>query len=245
MSDTTRMQNPAMPVGVALVAPAAGLAASAEPGASVKKLRLVESLRQGDEAAFTELVDRYQNALLRLAMVYVRSRDLAEEVVQDTWLGVMAGIGRFEGRSSLKTWIFRILINRAKTLGVREARNIPFSVLAADGGGMDSDEPAVDPDRFLPADHPQWPHHWVVPPQSWGETAEKILLGKEVRGLLEKAISDLPSVQREVISLRDVEGWTAEEVCGLLGLSEVNQRVLLHRARSKVRKALEAYVAKK
>ena len=242
MSDTTRMQSPAISVGAALIAPAAGLAA---PGASAEELRLVEALRHGDEAAFTELVDRYQNALLRLATVYVRSRDLAEEVVQDTWLGVMAGIGRFEGRSSLKTWIFRILINRAKTMGVREARSIPFSALAAEGSEGDHDEPTVEPDRFLPADHPQWPHHWAVPPQSWAETAERILLGKEVRGLLEKAISDLPRVQREVISLRDVEGWTAEEVCGLLGLSEVNQRVLLHRARSKVRKALEGYVARR
>ena len=245
MSEVTRMQNPTMAAGAALAAPAVRLAGQTEPAASAEELPLVEALRQGDEAAFTELVDRYQNALLRLATVYVRSRDLAEEVVQDTWLGVMAGIGRFEGRSSLKTWIFRILINRAKTMGVREARNIPFSVLAAEGGEADYDEPAVDPDRFLPADHPQWPHHWAVPPQSWGETAEKLLLGKEVRGLLEKAISDLPRVQREVISLRDVEGWTAEEVCGLLGLSQVNQRVLLHRARSKVRRALEAYVAKK
>lgn len=245
MSEVTRMQNPTMAAGAALAAPAVRLAGPTEPVASAEEIRLVEALRQGDEAAFTELVDRYQNALLRLATVYVRSRDLAEEVVQDTWLGVMAGIGRFEGRSSLKTWIFRILINRAKTLGVREARNIPFSVLATEGGEADYDEPAVDADRFLPADHPQWPHHWAVPPQSWGETAEKLLLGKEVRGLLEKAISDLPRVQREVISLRDVEGWTAEEVCGLLGLSEVNQRVLLHRARSKVRRALEAYVAKK
>lgn len=223
----------------------AALAASGAPAASPDELRLVEALRRGEEAAFVELVNRHQKALVRLATIYVRSRDLAEEVVQDTWLGVLAGIERFEGRSSLKTWIFRILINRAKTLGVRESRSVPFSALVTDGGDCGADGPVVDPDRFLPADHPQWPNHWAVPPQNWGQTAEKILLGQEVRALLEKAIADLPRTQREVISLRDVEGWTSEEVCGLLGLSEVNQRVLLHRARSKVRKALEAYVGKR
>jgi RNA polymerase sigma-70 factor (ECF subfamily) len=202
---------------------------------------LLAALRSKDEAAFTTLVDRYHSSLLRLAQLYVSSRAVAEEVVQETWLGVLQGLDAFEGRSSLKTWIFRILINRAKTRAEREGRTVPYGLawdLSADRG-----EPAVEPERFLPASHPEWPGHWASPPQSWGENPEARLLSKEARQFIQKAVDSLPPAQREVITLRDIEQWESEEVCNVLGLSESNQRVLLHRARSKVRRALEEYLS--
>jgi RNA polymerase sigma-70 factor, ECF subfamily len=201
---------------------------------------LIASLRAGDEAAFVVLVDRYHAALVRLAHTYVASEAVAEEVTQETWLAVLRGLDRFEGRSSLKTWIFHILANRAKTRAVRERRCIPFSAL--DGFGAEDDEPAVEPERFLPADHPRWPGHWATSPSDWGESGEERLLADETRACVQRAIDALPPNQRQVISLRDVEGWSSEEVCRVLGLSEGNQRVLLHRARSKVRRALELYL---
>lgn len=207
--------------------------------ATAEELQLVEALRQRDEAAFLKLVELHHNSLLRLAQIYVRTRDVAEEVVQETWLGVLKGIDRFESRSSLKTWIFRILLNRARTRGEREGRSIPFSQLfdpQAQPG-----EAAMDPDRFLPDDHPVEPGHWAKPPVGWGDTAEKQLLTKEMRAHIQKAIEALPAAQREVITLRDVEGWTSEEVCNAMGVSETNQRVLLHRARTKVRRRLDEY----
>jgi RNA polymerase sigma-70 factor (ECF subfamily) len=201
---------------------------------------LVNALRRGDEAAFERLVDEYYAPLLRLALLYVRSRAVAEDVVQETWIGVLRGLDRFEGRSSLKTWIFRILTNTAKTRAQREGRSIPFSALSeeeAEGG-----EPAVDPAYFLPADDPQWPGHWASVPRNWDEVPEERLLSLEARELIRAAIEALPPTQREVITLRDVEGWTSQEVCNLLNISESNQRVLLHRARSRVRRALDAYI---
>ncbi len=201
--------------------------------------RLRSALLAGDEAAFAELTRRYHSALLRLAMVYVHNRSVAEEVVQETWLGVLRGIDRFERRSSLKTWIFRILTNKAKTRAERERRTIPFSAL---GSVERAGEPAVDPARFLDAAHPRWPGHWASPPQSWDEIPERRLLAKETLATIDAAIEGLPPVQRQVITLRDVAGCTAAEVCELLELSEVNQRVLLHRARSQVRAALERYL---
>ncbi|MGH3032978.1 MAG: RNA polymerase sigma factor [Gaiellaceae bacterium] len=200
--------------------------------------RLLRDLRDGDEAAFALLVERYHSPLTRLARVYVRDRAVAEEVVQETWLGVIRGIERFEGRSSLKTWIFRILANTAKTRGERERRTIPFSAL--DGNGHQ--EAAVEPERFLDSDHPRWAGHWATPPASWDGIPEERLVAKETRACIEEAIDLLPTAQAQVISLRDVEGWSSEEVCALLGLSEGNQRVLLHRARSKVRSSLERYL---
>jgi RNA polymerase sigma-70 factor (ECF subfamily) len=203
------------------------------------ELRLLERLRAGDERAFMDLVDRYHASLLRLARMYVASGAVAEEVVQEAWLGVLKGLDRFEGRSSLKTWIFRILTNVAKTRGQREARTIPFS--SAWRPGPEATEPAVDPDRFLPADHDRWPHHWAFAPTSW-ETPEESLLSGETRALILKTIEGLPGAQREVITLRDIEGWSSDEVCNALDITETNQRVLLHRARSKVRGALERYL---
>jgi RNA polymerase sigma-70 factor, ECF subfamily len=201
--------------------------------------RLVERLRAGDEQAFMELVERYGPSLLRVALLFVSTRAVAEEVVQETWLAVYSGIDRFEGRSSLKTWLFRILTNRAKTRAVREARSVPFSSLAPAEAG--SDEPSVDPARFLPPFHPNW-GAWASPPRSWADTPEQRLLGAETQRVIREAIETLPPVQRAVITLRDVEGYDSAEVREALELSEGNQRVLLHRARSKVRAALDAYL---
>lgn len=211
--------------------------ASLAPG----ELALIDALRRRDEQAFVKIVDLYHPSLLRLARFYLQNRTHAEEVVQETWLGVLQGIDRFEARSSLKTWIFHILMNRAKTRAVREGRWVTFSSLEVDA---DSAEPAVDPSRFLGADHPQWPGHWAAPPQSWGADPDKQLLAGEAREQLQKAIATLPPNQREVITLRDVEQWSSEEVCNVLGITETNQRVLLHRARSRVRTALETYFTK-
>ena len=206
--------------------------------ASADDLYLIEQLRSGNEAAFEALIDRYATAMLRLAMVYVRAWAVAEEVVQETWLAVLESLGRFEGRSSLKTWMFRILTNCAKTRARREGRSIPFSSLA----DIDTDnaEHAVNPDRFLPADH-QWSGHWISFPSNWQEMPEERLLSQETRARINLAIEAVPPNQREIIILRDIEGWTSEETCTFLGISEVNQRVLLHRARSKVRRVLEKY----
>lgn len=193
--------------------------------------RVVDALRRGDEEAFGELVDRYSRSMFRLASSYVRSPAVAEEVVQEAWLGVLTGIGRFEGRSALKTWIFRILTNVAQTRGAREARSVPFSSLAREHEGS----PAVDPDRFGEEGM------WSTPPRPW-DVPEARLLSKETREVVARAIEGLPPMQRAVISLRDVEGWSSEEVRNVLELSETNQRVLLHRARSKVRGELERYL---
>lgn len=206
--------------------------------ASDEDLRTVEALRARDESAFVLLVDRYRAPMLRLAQMYVSSRAVAEEVVQDTWVGVLRGLDAFEGRSSLRTWIFRILVNTAKTRGQRESRSTPFSSVWAVG----DDEPAVDPDRFLPDDHPQFPRRWTSLPARWDVIPEEQLLGNETLALVREAIDALPPNQREVIRLRDVLGWGSSEVCNALEISETNQRVLLHRARAKVRRALERYL---
>ena len=210
------------------------------PAVSSGEWALVERLRRGDEAAFAALLDTYHASLVRLAMLYVPSRVVAEDVAQEVWLGVVRGIGRFEGRSTLRTWIFRILMNVARTRGKREARSIPFSSFA--GSDREAAEPAVEPARFRPASDPLAPGHWAAPPRDWGDSPEERLLAGETRGFIQAAIAALPPSQREVITLRDVEGWTSGEVCNALAISETNQRVLLHRARSKVRRALEDYL---
>jgi RNA polymerase sigma-70 factor (ECF subfamily) len=178
--------------------------------------------------------------MLRIAQLYTPSRAVAEDVVQETWLGVLQGLDRFEGRSSLKTWIFRILTNRAKTRGQRERRSIPFSALA--DRESEGDEPAVDPSRFR-SDDDRFAHGWASPPTSWEEVPEDRLLSTETLSKVDEAIALLPEMQRIVITLRDIEGWSSQEVCNFLDISETNQRVLLHRARSKVRRALEGYLA--
>lgn len=201
---------------------------------------LIAALRRGDEAAFGLLIDQYHSSLVRVAQLYVPSRAVAEEVAQETWIGVLQGIDRFEGRSSLKTWLFRILTNRARTRGERESRTIPFADLATV-----TDEPyegAVDPSAFLPEGH-EYAGWWAGPPPSWQGAPEERLLAGETRERIAAAIATLPPNQRSVITLRDVEGWSAEEVANLLGVSDANQRVLLHRARSKVRRELERYLS--
>lgn len=212
-------------------------------GASQDDLALLEALRAGDESAFATLVERYHAALVRLARLYVHDAAVAQEVAQDTWLGVLNGIASFVPRASLKTWIFRILINRAKTSAAREGRSIPFS--AAFDAQSAPDEPAVDPGRFQPddpsSDQPGW---WATPPGEWGSSPEELLLAAETRARLMAAIAELAPSQREVITLRDVEGLSSDEVCNILGISDTNQRVLLHRARSKVRQAVERYVTR-
>lgn len=205
--------------------------------AASEEQALVTRLRDGDERAFMALVDAYGPLMLRVALGHVRTRAVAEEVVQDAWLGVLAGLDRFQGRSSLKTWILRILVNCAKTRGEREARCLPFSCLIEDDA-----EPSVDPARFLPEDHARWPGHWASPPHSWAPVPEEHLFSRETLELVERSIRDLPRRQQEVIVLRDVEGWDGPEVSAALGISEGNQRVLLHRARSKVRAALEGHL---
>ena len=194
---------------------------------------LVAALRAGDEAAFGELIDRYYGIMLRVARDHVATKEAAEDVVQETFLGVIQGIDRFEERSSLKTWMFRILVNRAKTRGEREGRSRPFSSFAA---GPDDVEPAVDPDRFVTEG--RWAGFWAAPPSA-AELPETHVLVTEVGEQLRQAIAGLPPAQRTVLELRDVHGFTSREVCDLLDLSEANQRVLLHRARSKARAVLE------
>jgi RNA polymerase sigma-70 factor (ECF subfamily) len=200
------------------------------------KRELVAALRRGDEAAFMMLVDEYGPALLRVARMYVPSAAVAEEVVQETWIAVLNGIDRFEGRSSLKTWIFRILTNIAKTRGERERRSVPFSSAARAA----ADEPSVDPDRFLPAGDAR-ARAWALRPVPWPGPEESLLSGETLRVIL-AAIDKLPPAQREVITLRDIDGWSSEEVRNALDISETNQRVLLHRARSKVRGAIEQHL---
>jgi RNA polymerase sigma-70 factor (ECF subfamily) len=198
--------------------------------------RLVAGLRAGDEAAFAELLRTYGPGMLRVARMYVSSRAVAEEVVQEAWLGVLRGIDRFEGRSSLKTWLFRIVVNTAKTRGVREARSVPFS--AFEVGDADA---TVSPDRFL-GESERFPGHWAAPPGSWAGIPHDVLIADETLDVIRREIDRLPAGQRAVITLRDIDGLTAEEVCNALELTETNQRVLLHRARAKVRAALEEYL---
>ena len=203
--------------------------------AASDEAQLLARLRAGDERAFESLVERHYSTMLAVARTYVKSRAVAEEVVQDAWIGVLKGLDRFEGRSALKTWIIRIVINTATTRGVREARSTPFSSLAPEG-----EEAAVDADRFRgPED--AFPGHWRAYPGDWHALPEQALQGRETMDLVIKTIGELPTAQRVVITLRDIQGCSAEEVCEALDVSPGNQRVLLHRARSRVRAALEGH----
>ena len=199
---------------------------------------LVEALRAGDEAAFAELVGRYGQLMLRVSRLYVSTQAVAEEVVQEAWLGVLTGIGRFEGRSSFKTWLFRILTNTAKSRAERESRSVPFSSLVQTE--LEAGEASVDPDRFVPQGE-RWASYWASSPRRFEELPESHVLSSETVAVVQDAIGMLPAVQRAVITMRDVAGFTSEDVCRALDLSEGNQRVLLHRARSKVRRALDAH----
>ena len=199
---------------------------------SVDEVDLVARLRSGDETAFCYLVDRYHVSMVRLARSFVSTDAAAEDVAQDTWMGAMRGVDRFEGRSSVKTWLFRILVNRAKTRGVRDSRSVPFSSLGDDG------EHAVDPDRFLEESH-RWGGYWSAPPSRWRDGPELKAIGAETRKMLGRALDELPPMQKAVVTLRDVHGFETGEVCDALDVSEANQRVLLHRGRSRMRTVLE------
>src|SRR4051794_10559723 len=194
---------------------------------------LLQRLRARDETAFAELVRMWSPSMLRLARMYVATQAVAEEVVQEAWLGVLQGIDRFEGRSSLKTWVFRILVNRAMTKGVREARSLPFATLATNEAS--ADEPAVDPDRFTRDGA------WASPPRRWEDQPEAALRSAETLEVVRAAIAQLPPTQKAVITMRDLDGFDAEDTRNALEISESNQRVLLHRARAKVRAALEKH----
>ena len=210
--------------------------------ASAEDWHLIEALRRGDDEAFMSLMELYYTSMLRIALMYVSDQATAEDVIQETWIGVLRGLDRFEGRSSLKTWIFTILTNRAKTRAQRESRYVPLSVL------LDTEtegfEPAVSPERFNPPDQPKWASHWRPEsmPRRWDVIPEDRLMAQETLAAIHDAINLLPSGQQQVIRLRDIEGWTSAEVCNALEISETNQRVLLHRARAKVRRALEDYM---
>jgi RNA polymerase sigma-70 factor, ECF subfamily len=204
--------------------------------ATTSDTELLERLRGGDEAAFEELVDGYYGMMLSVAQSYVKTRAVAEEVIQDAWLAVLKGLDRFEGRSSVKTWIISIVINIAKTRGVREARTVPFAAMALAG-----EEAAVEPERFRGAND-AFPGHWWAYPANWNERPEEVILGRETLQVVTDAIEGLPDAQRAVITMRDVAGCSPEEVCETLDLSDGNQRVLLHRARSHVRAALERHL---
>ena len=201
---------------------------------------LLAALRNGDENAFTALVDTHGAAMHRVALTFVRSSAVADEVVQEAWLGALRGLDRFEGRSALKTWLLRIVANIARTHAVREARSVPFSALELAREASEY-EPALPVDRFQGPDE-RHPCRWVSFPVPWSAEPDSALLSAETRKLIADTIAGLPDGQRIVISLRDVEGWDSAEVCSVLELSETNQRVLLHRARSKVRAALEGYL---
>jgi RNA polymerase sigma-70 factor (ECF subfamily) len=196
------------------------------------------ALRRGDEQAFRDLVGTHQSSLLRLAQTYAPSRAVAEEIVQETWLAVLGGLDGFEGRASLRTWMARILVNIAQRRSGREARSTPLSSLARDGD--DGAGPVVDPSRFQAEG--QYAGHWASFPHDWSGVPERALLSQEIRVVTRAAIERLTPAQRTVITLRDLEGWTAPEVSDLLGITDANQRVLLHRARSRVRQALEEYL---
>jgi RNA polymerase sigma-70 factor (ECF subfamily) len=204
--------------------------------AKLDELTLLSLLRQRDETAFTQLVEQYHSSLIRLATIYVQDTTAAEEVAQETWIAVLHGLDRFEGRSSLKTWIFTILTNKAKTRGGRENRTISYTDL--------EDKPTVSPDRFNDPSAEKWPDHWRrgSAPASWDEIPEDLLLSQETLNILQEAINQLPETQRLVMTLHDMKELSAQEICNILGLSETNQRVLLHRARAKVRQALEDYL---
>ena len=203
------------------------VAVRAEPGEAA----VIDALRSGDERAFVRLVDSHHLSLLRVARLYVRDRGVAEEVVQETWLAVLEGIDRFEARSTLKTWIYQILTNRAKTRAQREHRQLPFSALS-------DDEPEVDAARFRPIDDPKHPQQWAAPPRTW---PHERLLARETVEQLRIALAQLPPAQQVIVGLRDIDGWSSDEVCAALEITPGNQRVLLHRARSRLRNALEDY----
>jgi RNA polymerase sigma-70 factor, ECF subfamily len=195
---------------------------------------LISALRSGDERAFAELVSQWSGAMLRLALAHVANYAIAEEVVQESWLTMLRTLDRFERRSSLRTWVLGIVVNIARARFRVERRLVPLP--------PEETGPTIERWRFLPADHPRWPHHWAIEPAPWA-TPEDNLLAAETRAIINRAIAELPAAQREVLVLRDLEGLTAIEACNILGVTDTHQRVLLHRARARVRNALDRYLS--
>jgi RNA polymerase sigma-70 factor (ECF subfamily) len=203
---------------------------------SAEERALVDRLRSGDEPTFLALVEKSHRAMVRVAMGYVASEAVAEEVVQEAWIGVLQGLDNFEGRCPLRAWMFRILVNCAKMRGGREARSVPFSALESE----DAEGERRPVETFRPPDDPRWPGHWAQGPERW---TDERLADAEALVRIKAEIEKLPPNQRQVITLRDIEDWDSTEVCEALGISEANQRVLLHRARTKVRQALAGWAA--
>jgi RNA polymerase sigma-70 factor, ECF subfamily len=201
------------------------------PGLESTDAARLAALRAGDERVFAQLVDEFSPRMLKLARVYLAGAALAEEAVQEAWIVFLERLDRFEGRSSLSTWVLGIVANVARASGRHESRSRPFSSLST------TEEPVIDPERFLPPDHERWPNHWAIPPAPWPERA---LETAEAARIIRETVRALPETQRAVITLRDMIGCTAAETCNTLGLTDTNQRVILHRARTKVRGALEA-----
>jgi RNA polymerase sigma-70 factor (ECF subfamily) len=205
-------------------------------GMAADEAALIARLRAGDERAFEDVVARFHPSMLAVARGYVRSQSVAEEVAQEAWLRVLNNLDRFEGRSSLRTWVLRIVANTAQTRGIREARVVPVSSLRSEG-----EEPTVEPERFRGAGDP-FPGHWWSYPTDWRTVPESQLLSQETLDVVKAAIDELPDLQRSVIAMRDVAGCDSDDVCQMLEISEGNQRVLLHRARAQVRTALERHL---
>ncbi|MBV8347935.1 MAG: sigma-70 family RNA polymerase sigma factor [Mycolicibacterium sp.] len=205
--------------------------------ASADESALIAALRDGDEAVFTQLVDRYTPAMLRVARDYVPTHEIAEEVVQEAWIALLKGIAKFEGRSSVRTWLFTVMINIAKTRGILERRDVDAEIAAYTGS-------TVDPARFRPPDAPKWPGHWKEhqEPSPFPDTPEGSLLGNELIAIARRELDNLPERQRMVVALRDMLGFDSTEVCEMLDISVANQRVLLHRGRAAVRRVLEDYL---
>ena len=208
-------------------------AVQSNPRAPTDDAALLARLRSGDEEAFVGIVREMHRALTRIAFPFVGSRAAAEEVVQDAWVAVIGGLDQFEGRSTLRTWIGRIVVNRAKTRGERERRTVPFSALSPEDGAP------IEPERFASSGF------WCSPPNRWESEPEELVLRKEARTRIERELEALPAAQRTVVTLRDLDGWSSEEVCNVLDVSESNQRVLLHRGRTRLRAALERYYVEK
>ena len=229
-------EQPERPLG----AGATAVAAAAEPGGSSAQRHLLARLRGGDAAAFADLVDGWSPALLRVALLYVSTRASAEEVVQETWLAVIGRLDGFEGRSSLRTWVFRILENVARGRGRREARALPWSAAFPEPRAPAEGVPTVDPARFRGAED-RWPGGWTVTgrPAAWQPPPDDAAVAADLRRQLSDALAELPERQRTVVELRDVHGLSSDEVCERLGLSAGNQRILLHRGRTRLRARLE------
>jgi RNA polymerase sigma-70 factor (ECF subfamily) len=210
--------------------------ANTKPSRNMAESDIVEALRAGDEEAFTALVERYSSAMLRIAWAYVSTKSAAEDVVQETWLVALSAIHRFEGLSSLRTWLFGILLNVARARRMKDQRDVPFSAIFPEEAG-----PVVDPERFLPPDHAEAPHHWATPPRHWS-VPDTVLLSSEVRVEIRRALDSLPPRQAAIVSLHDIQGYSVAEICDFLAISAGNARVLLHRGRAGIREKIEKYL---